>query len=367
MIKGVKQMIKVEHLKKEFDNVTPLKDVSCVVNKGDVISIIGPSGTGKSTFINCINMLETPTGGKIYVDGECITDKGYDVTALRQKVGMVFQSFNLFEHLTIAENIMLAPTKLHNVSKQDAYDRALQLLDRVGLKEKAASYPSELSGGQKQRIAIVRALAMDPEVILFDEPTSALDPTMVGEVLAVIRELAHQGLTMLIVTHEMKFAYEVSNRIFYMDQGVIYEEGTPQEIFDNPKKELTRQFVNKLKMFRWTLCRENQNFYDMLTELEKFAYKNLVAPKITRKIASAIEELCLVNIFGGAGGFTSVDIVLEYSESGTADLTISYEGEQFNALTASDEVSMSIIKNDADTIEYAFADGVNSIKAHISE
>lgn len=356
-------MIKIEHLKKEFDNITPLKDVSCEIKKGDVISIIGPSGTGKSTFINCINMLEPPTSGSIYVDGECITEKGYDVTALRQKVGMVFQSFNLFEHLTIAENIMLAPTKLRGVSKQAAYDRALQLLDRVGLKDKASSYPSELSGGQKQRIAIVRALAMDPEVILFDEPTSALDPTMVGEVLAVIRDLAKQGLTMLIVTHEMKFAYEVSTRVFYMDQGVIYEEGTPQDIFDNPKKDLTRQFVNKLKVFRWKLSKSNQDFYDMLTELEKFAYKNLMNPKITRNISSVIEEMCLVNIFEKSKDELCADIATEYSESGVAKLSISYGGAQSDPLKSSDKVSLAIIKNAVDKIEYSYDNNTNLIEA----
>ena len=222
-------MIKIEHLKKEYPNVTPLKDVSVEIHDGDVISVIGPSGTGKSTLLRCINQMEKPTSGKVWVDGVEITDRKCDINKVRQKMGMVFQSFNLFGHLTVIENIMLSPVDLLGKSRQEAYDEGMRLLRMVGLAEKALNYPDELSGGQKQRIAIARTLAMDPDVILLDEPTSALDPTMVGEVQAVIRDLSKTGKTMMIVTHEMNFAKAISNRVFYMDEGGIYEDGTPED------------------------------------------------------------------------------------------------------------------------------------------
>ncbi len=239
-------LIRIEHLRKEFPDVTPLKDVNLEVNPGEVISIIGPSGTGKTTLLRCINRLEEPTSGKIIIDDEEVTAPKYDLTRIRRKVGMVFQSFNLFSNLNVAENIMTGPVRLLNKTKQEAYDEAMGLLERVGLSEKALNYPDELSNGQKQRIAIMRALAMNPEVMLFDEPTSALDPTMVGEVLQVIKGLAGDGMTMLIVTHEMQFANDVSDRILYMDEGVIYEEGTPEQIFGSPKKDKTKSFISRL-------------------------------------------------------------------------------------------------------------------------
>ena len=207
-------MIKIEHLKKEYPNVTPLKDVSVEIRDGDVISVIGPSGTGKSTLLRCINLLETPTSGHIWIDGDEITARKANLQKIRQRMGMVFQSFNLFGHLTVIENIMLSPMDLKGVSRQEAYDTGMKLLRTVGLAEKALNYPDELSGGQKQRIAIARTLAMDPDIILLDEPTSALDPTMVGEVQAVIRDLSKTGKTLMIVTHEMNFARAISNRVF---------------------------------------------------------------------------------------------------------------------------------------------------------
>ena len=239
-------LIRIEHLRKEFPDVTPLKDVNLEVRPGEVISIIGPSGTGKTTLLRCINRLEEPTSGKIIIDDEEVTAPKYDLTRIRRKVGMVFQSFNLFSNLNVAENIMAGPVRLLNKTKQKAYDEAMELLERVGLSEKALNYPDELSNGQKQRIAIMRALAMNPEVMLFDEPTSALDPTMVGEVLQVIKGLAGDGMTMLIVTHEMQFANDVSDRILYMDEGVIYEEGTPEQIFGSPQKDKTKSFISRL-------------------------------------------------------------------------------------------------------------------------
>ena len=235
-------MIELKNLKKSYENSTPLKDVNVVINDGDVISVIGPSGAGKSTLIRCINMLERPTGGRILLDGEDITAPGYDLSQARRRMGMVFQSFNLFGHLTVIENLMLAQIDILKRSKQEAYDKGIELLKRVGLSGRENQYPDELSGGQKQRVAIARTLAMDPDVILLDEPTSALDPTMVGEVQAVIRDLAKTGKTMMIVTHEMSFARAICNRVFYVDEGGIYEDGTPEQIFDHPEKELTRRF-----------------------------------------------------------------------------------------------------------------------------
>ena len=236
-------MIRIEHLKKEYPNVTPLQDVSVEIRDGDVISVIGPSGTGKSTLLRCINQLEKPTSGRIWVDDLEITDPGCNINKVRLKMGMVFQNFNLFGHRTVIENIMLAPMDLLGRSKQEAYDTGMRLLRTVGLAEKALNYPDELSGGQKQRIAIARTLAMDPAVILLDEPTSALDPTMVGEVQAVIRDLAKSGKTMMIVTHEMSFARAVSNRVIFMDGGYIIEEGDPEAVFGDPRQERTRQFL----------------------------------------------------------------------------------------------------------------------------
>ena len=239
-------MISVRHLKKSFNGVVVLRDVNAEIAKGEVISIIGPSGTGKSTFLRCLNRLETPDGGSIVVNGVDVTDPKADLAAVRRKMGMVFQNFNLFGNLTVLGNIMAAQCDLLGVSKEAAKVKALELLGRVGLANKAEALPGELSGGQKQRVAIARALAMDPEILLFDEPTSALDPTMVGEVLAVIKDLAKTGMTMLIVTHEMGFARDVSTRVFYMDEGVIYEDGTPADIFNAPKKPKTVDFVGQV-------------------------------------------------------------------------------------------------------------------------
>ena len=240
-------MIQVSHLKKTYSNgLQVLRDVNATIEKGEVISIIGPSGTGKSTFLRCLNLLEKPTGGSIIVDGQDLLSKRTDVPKLRQKMGMVFQSFNLFNHLSIMDNLCIGPVKLLGKSRKEAEERAMELLAMVGLAEKAHVMPSQLSGGQKQRIAIARCLSMDPEIILFDEPTSALDPTMVSEVLGVIRTLAKQGMTMVIVTHEMRFAQEAGTRIFFMDNGVILEQGSPDAIFTNPQHPRLKDFLGKV-------------------------------------------------------------------------------------------------------------------------
>ena len=241
-----KPIIEVKDLKKSFGTLQVLKGINTEVQKGEVVVVIGPSGSGKSTFLRCLNLLETPTAGSIYVDGAEITDPKCDINLHRQKMGMVFQHFNLFNNMTILRNMTLAPMTLLKKSKEDAEARALALLRRVGLEDKANAYPSQLSGGQKQRIAIVRALCMDPEVMLFDEPTSALDPEMVGEVLEVMKELAQDGMTMVVVTHEMGFAREVGSRVLFMDEGVIMEENEPHEFFANPKCERLQSFLAKV-------------------------------------------------------------------------------------------------------------------------
>ena len=239
-------ILEARNLVKEFPALRAVDNVSLAVNKGESVFIVGPSGSGKSTFLRCLNLLEQPTDGEIYVDNELITSPKTDVNKVRQKMGMVFQQFNLFPHLTIMENITLAPVKLKKMTKEEAVKKGEELLERVGLAEKANSYPAQLSGGQKQRVAIARALAMQPEIMLFDEPTSALDPEMVGEVLDVMKELAKSGMTMVVVTHEMGFAREVGTRLLFMDQGIIMEQGKPEDVFSNPQNERTQAFLSKV-------------------------------------------------------------------------------------------------------------------------
>ena len=246
MMENKETMIKVRGLKKDFDKTAVLKGIDIDIYKGDVVCVIGASGSGKSTFLRCLNLLETPTDGSIYFDGEDLTHEKVDLNLHRQKMGMVFQQFNLFPHLTVMKNLTRAPMMLKNVSKEEAEEKAMALLARVGLADRANDYPNQLSGGQKQRIAIVRALCMEPSVMLFDEPTSALDPEMVGEVLDVMKELAHAGMTMVVVTHEMNFAREVANRVIFLDDGVIAEENTPEELFGNPKTERLQTFLSKV-------------------------------------------------------------------------------------------------------------------------
>ena len=239
-------IIKTENLTKQYGTFKALDDVTCEITKGEVVVIIGPSGSGKSTFLRSLNLLESATSGHVYFEGVDITDPKVDINKHRQKMGMVFQQFNLFPHMTVLKNLTLAPVKLLKLSKQEAEKRAVEMLERVGLKDKANAYPSHLSGGQKQRVAIARALCMEPDVMLFDEPTSALDPEMVGEVLSIMTDLAKSGMTMAVVTHEMGFARAVADRVVFMSDGQITEEGTPDELFDNPKTEKAKQFLNSV-------------------------------------------------------------------------------------------------------------------------
>lgn len=238
--------IEVNDLTKSFGDLQVLRGINARIEKGEVICVIGPSGSGKSTFLRCLNKLEEPTSGEIIVDGDSITDKNADINKIRRHIGMVFQQFNLFPHMSVMENIMMAPVTLKLKGKEEAEKKAVELLERVGLSDKADYRPADLSGGQQQRVAIARALAMEPDIMLFDEPTSALDPEMVGEVLSVMRELASMGMTMVVVTHEMGFARDVCDRVFFIDEGIIMEEGTPEQVFGNPQNPRTQEFLNKV-------------------------------------------------------------------------------------------------------------------------
>lgn len=240
------EKILVEHLVKKYGDNTVLNDINVSINEGDVVCVIGPSGSGKSTFLRCLNQLEEASSGDIIIDGANLTDKNTDINQVRQHIGMVFQHFNLFPHLSILENIVLAPTDLGRLSKDEAEKKALELLERVGLADKKDAYPDSLSGGQKQRVAIARALAMNPDIMLFDEPTSALDPEMVGDVLGVMKDLAKQGMSMVIVTHEMGFAKEVANRVMFIDGGNFLEDGSPEQVFENPQNPRTKDFLDKV-------------------------------------------------------------------------------------------------------------------------
>ena len=343
-------MIRIEHLRKEYPGVTPLKDVNVTINDGDVISVIGPSGTGKSTLLRCINKLEEPTGGHIWINDQDITDPKCDINRVRQKLGMVFQSFNLFGHLTVIENICLAPVELLHCSRQEACDRGMRLLKQVGLQSKALSYPDELSGGQKQRIAIARTLAMDPDIILFDEPTSALDPTMVGEVQAVIHDLATTGKTLMIVTHEMAFARAVCNRVFYMDEGGICEDGTPEQIFEHPEKEKTRRFIRKLKVLEINLSGKQYDFVEVNNKIANYCEKNSIDSQECIRVQSVIEELCY-NILIPMMKTPDIEAIVEYSENtGQIDIRISYGGESIDIEQTDDKLALRVLKNRADRI-----------------
>lgn len=348
-------MITVKNLSKTFHNpgynssFTVFSDINCEIDKGDVISVIGPSGTGKSTFLRCLMDLEHPTSGEVWVDGENIYDKNTDINKVREKMGMVFQGFNLFGHLTVLDNITLGPIKIHHEDKAAAEERALELLRSVGLAEKASSYPHELSGGQQQRAAIARCLAMNPEIILFDEPTSALDPTMVSEVLSVMRELARQGMTMVIVTHEMKFARDVSTRVFFLADGGLYEEGTPDEIFDNPRKPLTKVFINNIRSVSFDVFSHDYDLYELNGKIEWFCTKYGLGKKyITMELM--VEEM-VAHILPFTG---PIHITADYSEkTRQVGLTFVQDGCDSSIMEAEgvDELSRMLIEGFCSKIE----------------
>lgn len=355
-------LIEIEHLKKEYPNITPLRDVNTTISKGEVITIIGPSGTGKSTLMRCINRLEIPTSGTIRVFGEDTGDKNTDLRKLRQRMGMVFQSFNLFGNMTVIENVMLAPVVLKKEDKKYAYSNAMRLLRMVGMAGKALSYPDELSGGQKQRVAIARTIAMNPDIILFDEPTSALDPTMVGEVLSVIKELAKHGMTMMIVTHEMKFARDVSTRIFYMDQGIVYEDGTPEEIFDHPKKDRTRAFVKRLKVLSLSIESLDYDFISMSEKLQSYGEKNMFGKKRTMALRLLFEEIASLNIIPKASPELPLTVSAEYEEA-SDDLEMRFEwgGKEYNPLENAEEISSKLINAQIKSGSFTYTDGNNRL------
>lgn len=360
-------MIRIEHLSKKFGDLVVLKDINTEIKRGEIVSIIGPSGTGKSTLLRCLNLLDYPSGGSIYIDGVNILDKKTDVAKIRQKMNMVFQSFNLFSHLSVMENLTIAPIRLRGMSKEAARTKALELLRLVGLAEKAENYPEELSGGQQQRVAIARCLAMEPEIILFDEPTSALDPTMVREVLSVIRRLAKEGITMAIVTHEMDFARDVSNRVLYMDEGLIFEEGTPDEIFENPQKDKTRAFINRTLSFTWRILSPDYDLYAMNAEIEAFCEKQILPKKTRYNLLLLIEEL--LQIYAPYLGKMILDMTIAYSEkSRRLDLICESTGEKANPLDShglTDDLGVTIIKNLTESIDYQWHNGKNRLEFQV--
>jgi len=354
-------MIKIDGLTKSYGDLFVLRGLSAEIRAGEVVSIIGPSGCGKSTFLRCLNLLEQPSAGSVFVDGIDILAKGVDVARVRQNMNMVFQSFNLFSHLTVIENLTLAPVRLRGLSPIEAERKGLDLLRLVGLAEKAHSFPDELSGGQKQRVAIARCLAMEPKVVLFDEPTSALDPTMVGEVLSVIRRLARQGMTMAIVTHEMDFARDVSNRIFYMDEGSIYEEGTPDQIFDAPQREKTKIFINCIRRIEFRIRSSDYDLYAINGEIEAFCEKQIVPKAVRQRVLLAAEELIGLGLDELRHG--PLDLRVAYAErTEKVEVTLETRGPARNLLLRGDvhdELVTMLIRNLSTSTNYHRHDGIN--------
>ncbi len=364
-------MIRVNGLTKRFGDLTVFDNITTHIRKGECIALIGPSGTGKSVFSRTIALLEKPDNGTVFIDGEEITAKGVNINKVREKMGMVYQGFHLFSHLNVLDNITLAPVKVRKQEKKAAEAKAMELLALVGLTDKARSFPHELSGGQQQRIAIARCLAMEPGIMLFDEPTSALDPTMTGEVLSIIRKLTRMGLTMLIVTHEMKFARDVSDRVFYMDEGGIYEEGTPEEIFDHPRKEKTKAFIRKLRIFNHDILSKGFDMVAMNALIETFCGKYNLEQKQVNNIQLFLEEL-IVEVFTHC--FTDTDpemhIAIEYSDE-TNDLSIclTYRAAGFNPFAGSeadiDHLGILLINKMAKSRDYQFDSGINTIRIRL--
>ena len=361
-------MIKVEHLGKQFGDVTVLKDVNAEIHKGEVVAIIGPSGAGKSTFLRCLNLLEQPTSGAIHIDGVNILDGKTDIARVRRKMNMVFQSFNLFAHLTALENLTLAPIKLKGLARGDANANAMALLRLVGLAEKADHYPHELSGGQKQRVAIARCLAMEPEIILFDEPTSALDPTMVSEVLSVIRKLAKDGMTMAIVTHEMAFARDVAHRVFYMDEGGIYEEGTAEQLFEPPQRDKTRAFVNRIRSHTCCITSPDYDLYATQAGIEIFCDKHMLPNETQQNMLLAVEEL--IGVHRNELHEAPLELTVAYSEkSGALEVICERDGEWGHPLENTnlpDQFGVDIIKGLANSVEYTSDNGKSRLTVQLA-
>lgn len=361
-------LVEVKNLCKSFGNLSVLHDVNLNINEGEKIAIIGGSGCGKSVFLRSLELLEHPDSGQIFIDGDEITARGADVNMIRRKMGMVYQKFYLFSHMNVMDNLCLAPVKLAGMSRAEAEAHAHDWLSRVGLTSKAHSMPDSLSGGQQQRIAICRSLMMNPKVLLFDEPTSALDPTMVGEVLAMIRMLTKRNMTMIIVTHEMNFAREVADRVlFFADRG-IYEQGSPSEIFDHPKRDKTIAFIRKLKYFSYEVRNRNFDLLEMHGRIRNFAEKYGLGSRLAYRLELCSEELIyeMINACYKDGENVNIDIGISYSEAdGSTVIDVSCEGYEFNpfALDDDDDVHLGImmLKNTAGNITHEYSDGVNRI------
>ena len=337
-------IIEIKNLTKKYSDVTPIDDLSVSIEAGEVVSIIGPSGTGKSTLLRCINRLETPTSGQIIVNGINVCNPATDLSEVRKHMGMVFQSFNLFGHKTVAENIMMPQQDLLGKNPREAYDEAMKQLKKVGLEHSARKFPSELSGGQKQRVAIARALAMEPGILLFDEPTSALDPTMVSEVLSVITDLAGTGLTMLIVTHEMRLARDVSTRVLFMNDGKICEDGTPKQIFVNPSKRETKTFVFRIKSWEYDINKDNNDIYEMMASLEAFSSRMFMGSRASRNVQLAVEEMSVTHLIPAVeeGKIKHATLFVEAGEEGKEmKLTVAlYDpSPEFKILMQKDDIS----------------------------
>ena len=357
-------MIIVRNLSKHFGSLVVLRDVNVEIRKSEIITIIGPSGSGKSTFLRCLNLLETPTGGSILIDGIPLLGSKTDVPKLRQKMGMVFQSFNLYSHLSVLENLTLGPVKLRGMKRLEASRKAMELLKLVGLTEKANSFPDELSGGQKQRVAIARCMAMEPEILLFDEPTSALDPTMVSEVLAVIRRLAKEGITMVIVTHEMGFARNISSRVLYMDEGIIYEEGPPEQIFENPQKGKTRAFIHRIRSWHYAISSRDYDLYHLQADLEAFCDKHMLPQKTKDVLVHIAEE-----VLGIQSDYTDLSLNLHFSEKdGNLEMVCESAGAPVNPLadgTLEDEIGLRLIRARSESVDYKFEGEKNILSLRI--
>jgi len=362
-------IIEVRGLKKSFDALEVLRGVDLTVEAGERIAIIGGSGCGKSVFLRCLELLEIPNAGQIFIDGEEITAPKVDIDKIRRKLGMVWQKFNLFTHMNVMENLTVAPIKLLGMTKDEAQKKAMDLLAQVGLTSKAEVYPEFLSGGQQQRIAICRSLMMNPKVILFDEPTSALDPTMVGEVLAVIRMLAKQDLTMIIVTHEMNFAREVATRILFFADGEIYEQGTPKEIFDAPKRPKTIAFIHKQKYFSYEISERNFDLMEMQGGIQMFAEKYGLSARRTNRLQLCCEEL-IYDMFDNAceGDAIKISLDVTYAESdNSVEIKFTCAGKQHNPLDKDfdefdeDNLGAAILHNLAQNYSHEYSDGINKI------
>jgi len=342
-------MIEIRNLSKSFGDLRVLTEINLDIRKGEVISVIGPSGSGKSTLLRCINLLERPTGGSILIDGVPLLDKGTHIPTIRQRMGMVFQSFNLYDHLSVLENLTIGPIKLKKIKQHKAENHAMELLKLVGLAEKENSMPDQLSGGQKQRVAIARCLAMDPDILLFDEPTSALDPTMVSEVLAVIRRLSREGMTMVIVTHEMEFARNISSRVLYMDEGTIYEEGTPGEIFEHPVKPKTKAFIHRIRSLDIPVNSKNYDLYAIQAMMQTFCEKHFLSQRMSEFIAMMTEEVLLLQ-----PDFSDIHLRLSFSETtGMVHLVCDAAGNAGNLLEEQpDDLGLMLIRGRCHSVEY---------------